>query len=50
MENAQKMGNRYIEGLKRIQVKHPTIGDIRGEGLMLGVDFVKNPDTRDPHT
>ena len=28
--------------------KHPSIGDVRGIGMMIGVDFVKDPDTRQP--
>lgn len=46
MENAKNMGDRYIKGLMRIKEQYPVIGDVRGEGLMLGIDFVKNPETK----
>lgn len=41
MERAAAMGARLMEGLKALQKKHPSIGDIRGIGLMIGVEFVK---------
>ena len=46
-ENAQRMGEKFLNGLKKIQVKFPQIGDVRGMGLFLGVDLVKNNNTQD---
>jgi 4-aminobutyrate aminotransferase len=47
-DNAAKMGHRLITGLKRLQDKHPCIGDVRGVGLMVGVEFVKDRVTKEP--
>src|SRR5207237_404459 len=35
-------------GQKRLQQKYRSIGDVRGRGLMIGVEFVKDRATRDP--
>ncbi|MCF6237928.1 MAG: aspartate aminotransferase family protein [Candidatus Marinimicrobia bacterium] len=46
-QNAYEIGLYLREGLKDLQQKYPSIGDIRGKGLMLGVEFVgehKSPD------
>ena len=39
VENAQTRGLKLMEGLRHLQVQHPLIGDIRGLGLMIGVEF-----------
>ncbi|MDX6770860.1 MAG: acetyl ornithine aminotransferase family protein [Elusimicrobiota bacterium] len=46
--NAAKMGARLQKGLKDLQKKHPVIGDVRGLGLFIGVEFVKDPKTKEP--
>jgi len=48
MDNAVKMGNRLLRRLKNVQKNHSIIGDVRGVGLMIGVEFVKNRRTREP--
>jgi len=47
LENVRNMGQFIVEGIKRMQRKYPQIGDIRGVGLHIGVEFVKDPDTRE---
>lgn len=42
LENAEKQGLYLKELLKQLQVKYPVIGDIRGIGLMVGVEFIKD--------
>jgi 4-aminobutyrate aminotransferase len=48
MQNAAEMGEYTLDALAEIQVRHPSIGQVRGKGLMIGIDFVKDHDTREP--
>ena len=49
-ENAEKVGNYYISQLKELQTRYECIGDIRGSGLFLGIDIVKDRTTKEPDT
>jgi acyl-CoA reductase-like NAD-dependent aldehyde dehydrogenase len=41
--------NRYVlERLGRLQTRHPGVGDVRALGAMIGVEFVKDPVSREP--
>ncbi len=40
MENARRAGAYAMEKLKAMQQNHPSIGDVRGIGLMIGIEFV----------
>jgi 4-aminobutyrate aminotransferase len=42
------MGAYTLDALAEIQARHRTIGDVRGKGLMIGVEFVKDRDSRMP--
>ena len=42
------MGARLRDGLIELQQRHDAIGDVRGVGLMLGVDLVRDLQTRGP--
>ncbi|MBI4374874.1 MAG: acetyl ornithine aminotransferase family protein [Elusimicrobia bacterium] len=48
--NAAKVGERLLRGLKALQEKHLCIGDVRGTGLMIGVEFVKDRGRKEPAT
>jgi 4-aminobutyrate aminotransferase len=48
MANAVAMGDRLMTGLRTLQEKYACIGDVRGLGLMIGVEFVKDRHTREP--
>jgi 2,2-dialkylglycine decarboxylase (pyruvate) len=45
---AIRMGNYLTERLRDLQQQHESIGDIRGEGLLLGVELVTDRETRQP--
>ena len=47
-ENAGQVGTRLIEKLRGLMSRHPMIGDVRGMGLMVGVEIVRDRDTREP--
>jgi 4-aminobutyrate aminotransferase len=46
--NARARGAELSGGLRELMVDHPAIGDVRGPGLMIGVEFVKDRVTRAP--
>jgi 4-aminobutyrate aminotransferase len=48
MENARLMGDHLLRAAQGLMQKHACIGDVRGLGLMVGVEFVKDRQTRLP--
>ena len=48
LPNVAKLGERLLSGARRLQEKYAAIGDVRGRGLMIGVEFVKDRETREP--
>ncbi len=40
--NAARQGEKLLEGLRELQAEYPMIGDVRGRGLMVGVEFAKD--------
>ena len=50
LDNAQRMGARLLDGLRHLQMQHPLIGDVRGKGLMVGIELVVDRETREPAT
>jgi alanine-glyoxylate transaminase / (R)-3-amino-2-methylpropionate-pyruvate transaminase len=47
-QNALKIGNQLLTGLHQLKDKHGLIGDVRGKGLMLGLELVKDRKTKEP--
>jgi 4-aminobutyrate aminotransferase len=45
--NAEIQGRRFMEGLKELQNTYECIGDVRGRGLMVGVELVKDRGTKE---
>jgi 4-aminobutyrate aminotransferase-like enzyme len=46
--NCKKQGNALLQGLRDLQKRFPIIGEVRGKGLMIGVELVKDPKTKEP--
>ena len=46
--NAAKVGKYLLESLQDIQKRHPNMGDVRGKGLMVGIELVADPETKRP--
>lgn len=48
MANAVEMGEFIMDALSEMQVRHPSMGDVRGKGLMVGVEFVQDKTSKQP--
>ena len=48
IDNAAKMGQFLLDGLNELKKKHAIIGDVRGKGLMIGIELVKDRETNEP--
>lgn len=48
MQNAAEVGEYTIDALCEIQARHSYIGDVRGKGLMIGVEFVEDKESKTP--
>jgi 4-aminobutyrate aminotransferase len=48
MQNAAEVGEYTLDALSEIQMRHPSIGDVRGKGLMIGIEFVKDRASKEP--
>lgn len=45
---AEEIGQYLMAGLKSLQDRHESIGDVRGRGLLIGIELVKDHETREP--
>ncbi len=48
--NAAHVGGKMLERLQGWKQSHPLVGDVRGRGLMIGIELVKDKATREPAT
>lgn len=48
VQNADVIGGLVRAGIREIAARHPAIGDVRGRGLMIGVEIVADPQRREP--
>jgi 4-aminobutyrate aminotransferase-like enzyme len=44
------MGKYASDALRAMKPRHPLIGDVRGPGLLIGIELVRDPETREPAT
>ena len=47
-EKALRVGHRLLKGFEKLKENFPLIGDVRGQGLFVGVELVKNRETLEP--
>jgi 4-aminobutyrate aminotransferase-like enzyme len=47
---AAENGARFVDGVRQLAGRHPSIGDVRGQGLFIGVVLVRDQATREPAT
>lgn len=48
LKNAAEVGEYTLDALEEIAARHPSVGEVRGIGLMIGVEFVKNKESKEP--
>lgn len=48
MQNAKEVGEYAMDALEEIKARHTSIGEVRGKGLMIGVEFVSDRETKEP--
>lgn len=49
LERSRTMGDYLAQSLRTLQERHEEIGDIRGMGLLRGIELVRDRETREPH-
>ncbi|CAG7732278.1 unnamed protein product [Allacma fusca] len=49
-DKSARVGNHLMNCLRQLMDKHPIIGDIRGVGLFVGIDLVRDRESRKPAT
>jgi len=47
-ENAEKVGRFMLDRLQHLRERFPFIGEVRGKGLLLGIEMVRDRNTREP--
>jgi 4-aminobutyrate aminotransferase-like enzyme len=47
-EHARVTGEQLMAGLRQIAARHDAIGDVRGLGLFVGIELVRDSETREP--
>jgi len=48
VERSRRLGARFVAQLESLAARHPLVGEIRGRGLMIGAELVRDRATREP--
>ena len=48
VENSHQRGEQALKGLGDLMERHPSVGDVRGKGLMFGFELVKDQESKQP--
>ena len=48
IERSAQMGSLLLDQLKEEIGEHPLVGDIRGKGLLVGIELVNDKETKEP--
>ena len=48
LDNAAQQGDYFVARLRELQDKHPVLGDVRGKGLLVGLELVKDRVSKEP--
>lgn len=50
VERSRRLGALLLQRLLDLKTRQPAIGDVRGRGLLVGIELIEDPDTRQPAT
>ncbi len=48
LNNATRVGNYFMKRMVEMKENHPIIGDVKGKGMLLGIELVKDKETKEP--
>lgn len=48
LENVRRVGAYFMNRMNEMKAKHPIIGDVKGKGFLLGIELVKDKNTKEP--
>lgn len=48
LENVTRVGEFFMNRMKKMKESHPIVGDVKGKGFLLGIELVKDKSTKEP--